>query len=123
MHIERYYHHTGAEEHPGQNLIFVAPLPVFAPTTLHASPDASRIRNGHTGEVDGLRGKIKEEAAALSVCHRERGRGGGSVLAREEIGILYEKSGSSTSRSERDSGGESEETTLNQYLYCEARQF
>lgn len=34
VHIEHYYHHTGAEDHPGQNLIFVAPLLVFAPANM-----------------------------------------------------------------------------------------
>lgn len=58
--------------------------------------------------MDGLRGKIEEEAAPLSVCHREKEREG-FRKRREEIGILYEKDGSSRRRSERDSGRESEE--------------
>ena len=102
-------------------------LPVFAPTTWHASPDACRIRNGQTGErvagegrwgVDGLRGENWRGGGGVE-CVSERERG--SVLEREGTGIQYERGGSSSHsssskrrrRSER--GSEERETWINIY--------
>lgn len=39
MHTEQRYHHCGAEEHPGRNLIFLFLFSVVAPPTWHASPE------------------------------------------------------------------------------------
>lgn len=66
--------------------------------------------------MDGPRGNAAEEAAV------SRSVRGGSVLVREEIGIPYEKDGSSSRRrSERDSERESEERQARINIYTVRR--